>query len=28
MAHDLLGKGWQQQFINKASKGGIEKVLL
>jgi Fe-S oxidoreductase len=28
MANELLGKGWQQQFIRKAIQGGIEKVLL
>ncbi|RLA21050.1 MAG: FAD-linked oxidase [Gammaproteobacteria bacterium] len=28
MANKLLGEGWQQQFIDKAKKGGIEQVLL
>ena len=28
MASELLGDDWQQDFINKAGQGGIERVLL
>ncbi|WP_163142521.1 DUF3400 domain-containing protein, partial [Arhodomonas sp. KWT] len=28
MANHLLGDGWQEQFIERAQAGGIEKVLL
>ncbi len=28
LANDLLGEAWQQQFVQKATHGGIEKVLL
>ena len=28
LANSLLGKDWQQSFVNKTKQGGIERVLL